>query len=185
MKLDGIFKKGLAFLAKYKYLFLVIAVGIVLMLLPTSFGGEDPQPSPSEVPEAEETASFSVEAEEQRLKALLEQIDGVGRVEVMITLSATSEKVYAQEQSHSTSQNLSDDGPGSYSDDLSQKPALTSQGSTGQQPIVEKTLYPQVQGVVIVCDGGDDAETKLNLLNSMAALLGLTSDRVTVLKMKK
>ena len=39
-------------------------------------------------------------------------------------------------------------------------------------------------GAVIVCQGADDPEVRLNVTNAVAAYTGLGSDKITVMKMK-
>lgn len=62
---------------KYKYVGLVVLAGILLMLLPGKKTAADPQ---------ESGGSFSLEDTERRMEELLGRMDGVGRVQVMLTL---------------------------------------------------------------------------------------------------
>ena len=39
-------------------------------------------------------------------------------------------------------------------------------------------------GAVVVCQGADDAQIRLNVTNAVAAYTGLGSDKITVMKMK-
>ena len=62
---------------KYKYVGLVVLAGILLMLLPGKKTAADPQ---------ESGGSFSLKDTERRMEELLGRMDGVGRVQVMLTL---------------------------------------------------------------------------------------------------
>ncbi len=64
----GGMKKALERLAGWKYVLLVAAVGLFLLLLPSE-GGAEGEP----------------DSEEARLEALLEQIEGVGEVRVLLS----------------------------------------------------------------------------------------------------
>lgn len=44
-----------------------------------------------------------------------------------------------------------------------------------------RVLYTE-NGVVVVCDGADNAEVRLNLTNAVAAATGYKTDRIEVLK---
>lgn len=62
---------------KYKYVGLVVLAGIVLMVLPAGTSAPDPQ---------KDSGGFSLEDTERRMEELLGRMDGVGRVQVMLTL---------------------------------------------------------------------------------------------------
>ena len=62
---------------KYKYVGLVVLAGILLMLLPGKKTDAQTQ---------EGGGSFSLEDTERRMEELLGRMDGVGRVQVMLTL---------------------------------------------------------------------------------------------------
>ena len=64
---------------KYKYVGLVVLAGILLLLLPAGRETQTPRPS-------ESGGSFSLEDTERRMEELLGRMDGVGRVQVMLTL---------------------------------------------------------------------------------------------------
>ena len=50
--------------------------------------------------------------------------------------------------------------------------------------VMRKRLYPEYKGAVVVCDGADNAGIRLKVINAVGALTGLSSDRITVMKMK-
>ena len=62
---------------KYKYVGLVVLAGLALMLLPGKKTDAQTQ---------EGGGSFSLEDTERRMEELLGRMDGVGRVQVMLTL---------------------------------------------------------------------------------------------------
>ena len=68
---------------KYKFVLLVVLVGVVLMLLPVSSKTKEPA---AETRTSEE--SFDLEAEERRMEELLGRIDGVGKLRLMLTLQS-------------------------------------------------------------------------------------------------
>ena len=73
---------------KYKYVGLVVLAGILLMLLPGKKTAADPQ---------ESGGSFSLEDTERRMEELLGRMDGVGRVQVMLTLKNGPELELAED----------------------------------------------------------------------------------------
>ena len=181
MKLDQLVSvwrpRVLKFVSTYKYLILVIAAGLILLLLPT--GSNETELPDSDISETEQESVFSLEEEEERLETLLSQIEGVGRVRVLLTLEDNGEQVYAQEVTDSQ-----EESENSSRINRTETPVLYSVSGGQEEPLVERSRSPSYRGALIVCDGGDRAEVQLKLLTSMASLLGLRSDQVTVLKMK-
>ena len=77
---------------KYKFVLLVVLVGILLMLLPVSSGTKEPA-AEAQTPEE----SFDLEAVEQRMEALLGRIDGVGKLRLMLTLQSGTRLTLAED----------------------------------------------------------------------------------------
>ena len=50
--------------------------------------------------------------------------------------------------------------------------------------VVLKTTEPEVRGVIVVCDGGDNAAVKNGITSAVRAALSVDSNKITVLKMK-
>ena len=55
-------------------------------------------------------------------------------------------------------------------------------GSAGDEAVVVRRMAPTYRGALIVCEGGDRADVRLAVTEAVAALTGLSSDRVTVAK---
>jgi len=163
---------------KYRYALIVVAVGIVLILLPTgkkSGVGEPPKPSEGEM--VYDTAEM-----ERRICRLLGKASGVGRIEVMLTLKSDMEYVYADEYDTSVSRRGSDgEVDSSKSERVNYK--TIRDGSGGESPILLKRLYPEYKGAVVICDGADNAAVKLRILSAISSLTGLRSDAITIIKM--
>ena len=159
---------------KYKYVLLVILVGVVLLLLPPLWGEKE---------EAEESASqttkqddaFSTAELEDRLEQILSQIQGVGETQVVLTLKSGPQDILAQDVDTSM------DDRGTQSELSS---VILSQGSGREDAIVVQQLSPQYQGALVVCSGGDDPEVRLRLVEAVSALTGLGEDKISVCKGK-
>lgn len=151
-------------LGKYSYVLLVIAVGTVLLLLPT--GGRD---SPGEEePAREEGTSFDLDAFEEKLARTLSQVEGAGEARVVLTLDGGSRQVLARNQDK--------DGDGGGSNTV----VTVGKGSGAQEVVPLQTVAPQFRGALIVCPGGGNAATRLKLIEAVSALTGLGSDRISV-----
>ena len=49
--------------------------------------------------------------------------------------------------------------------------------------LIEKTMEPVVQGVVVVCQGADDIKVTSDITNAVSVALNVTSNRICVIKM--
>lgn len=145
---------------KYKYILLVCIIGLILVLLPQGGGAK---------PQAAEAYELRCAALEQSLEDALCEIEGVGRVKVVLTLRSGAETVYAYN-----------------SDERTQGERQTTMVmASGSQPVELSTKSPTFQGAVIVCDGADRAVTRLALTEAVKALTGITAENISILKMKQ
>lgn len=157
-------------LKKYRFAAIVAAAGVVLMLLPGA---------KTETQETETTdgASFSLEETERRMEELLGAMEGVGRVRVMLTLRSGETLSLAEDSSAST---------GSGGDTRQDSQVLTvSRGSGKQEVVVTGRLYPRYQGAVVVCQGASDSRVRLRVLETVAVLTGLGSDKISIAEWKQ
>ncbi len=176
MKLDLGRYKGV--FDKYKYLLLVICAGVLLMLWPSS-KANDKTPSNAQAPPA-----FSLAEMEQKVASALLGMDGVGRVQVALTLKNDGQTVYQTDAQTKRQQEQSDGQTSRETTEQNDKTLVVSEGSGVQQPAVVRQELPQFLGAVIVCDGANDSAVVLKVSQAVAALTGLSSDRITVVKMK-
>ena len=116
---------------------------------------------------------------EQRLTDMLSKIDGAGRVEVMLTLRTGSRTRFQTD-----TQTSEDTGAEESRRSEERKTVILSEGSAYDKAAVSAVDYPLFQGALIVSEGADTASVRLALTQAVAALTGLSSDQITVVKMK-
>jgi stage III sporulation protein AG len=150
-------------LRKYQYVLLVIAAGVVLLLLPS--GGRD---SPEAPPAQVEGTSFDLDAFEEKLEAVLSQVEGAGKTKVVLTLDGGSRQVLARNQDR--------EGDGGSSNTV----VTVGKGSGAQDVVPLQTVAPQFRGALVVCPGGGNAQVRLKLMEAVSALTGLGADRISV-----
>ena len=155
---------------RYKFVLLVFALGLVLLLLPDG-GGEKPAPAAG----METGTAFDLEETEAELAEALSRIEGAGEVSVVLTLRSGSRQILAQDTQ--TDQRES-------SIQTSQTTVVISQGSGVEQPVMLQEIYPTFQGALIICEGGDQPSVQLKLTEAVSALTGLTSDKISICKGK-
>ncbi len=124
---------------------------------------------------------------EDRIEQLLKSVEGVGKVDVMVVLSSSSEKVFRTDRSENTSTTKEKDASGGERDiasSQSEENTILSQqsGSNGTSPLVQKELYPEISGIVISAQGGDSPKVQAEISQAMEALFGLEAHKIKVLK---
>ena len=168
-------KKLLSGLKRYKYVALVILIGLALLLIPTKSTQKKTDP---ETKQTNDEAAFLADVE-QRLALTLAQMQGAGEVRVMLTLKTGAETRYQTDVSTAT-----ETGQSGERSSREQKTVILSTGSAYDEAAVSAVEYPRFQGALILCQGADDPSVKLNCINAVSALTGLKSDQITVVKMK-
>lgn len=161
-----------------KKLFILVVLGLLGILL--IFGSEFIKSPVKEDAQQSQTGTQSdyCDALEQKLQGVLSKTDGAGRVEVMITLQSSEEKIYATDEK--TNYKSSD----SVTERTYDEQYVLSDGSSEDGGIVLKTNAPEIKGVIVVCDGGDNSAVANQITNAVCASLGIKSNCVSVLKMK-
>jgi len=177
MKWNGITesfgKKLTAALDKYKYMLLVILIGMLLLLLPVFSPGDSGQTAGQTEDQAHN--SFDLEAMEQKLEEALSQINGAGKVTVVLTVKTGARQVLAE-----NAENSMKDGDTEQSNST----VIVSKGSGYQDVVSVQEVYPQYQGALVVCAGGGDPAVKLKLVEAVSALTGLSSNKISICKGK-
>lgn len=155
-------------LDQYKYVLIIIAAGIVLLLWPS---GEREQPAESGS-SADARETFELKALEEKLSQTLSQVEGAGEVTVTLTMKSGMEQVLASDRTTSVTERGSS---------VEEETVLVNSGA-GQETVLLTQRYPTFQGALVVCQGGDNAEIRLLLTQAVSALTGLGADRITVCK---
>lgn len=151
-------------LGKYRYVILVLLVGIVLMLLPSRQGITKQTNTATEPAEQKQDV-------QKELSQILSQIDGVGAVHVMLTIAFGEETVY-QTDTDTTDNACRIDT------------VIVTDANRAQQGLVQMKNPPKYLGAIVVCKGGGNAAVKLAVVEAVSRVTGLGADQISVLKMK-
>lgn len=122
---------------------------------------------------------------EQRIRDVLKNVDGVGEVDVMLTLFSSSEKVLRVDKERSrasTSETDSSGGTRQQADESLRESTVLAGSSGSGEPVVEKELAPEISGIVISAQGGGNASVQKEISEAMQALFGLPAHKIKVLK---
>lgn len=120
---------------------------------------------------------------EERLAECLSVMDGVGKVQVFVTMKNAGEEVLGKDKSSS----LSTDGSGEAAaqDSQTNEETVYVDSENGQTPYVVKELTPLVRGVLVVAQGGDDPAVQQNISEAAEALFSIESHKIKVVRMKE
>ena len=164
--MENLKTKAMNLIRQYKLAALILAIGLVLMLLPTGGSEKEAVAPPVTQP--------TISAEEQ-LESILSQIQGVGKVQVLLTVAEGERTVYVYDEDQS---DTLDTGS------LRREAVVLSGTDRGQMGLISQVIPPVYLGAVIVCQGGDQPAVQLAVVEAVCDATGLTADKITVLKMK-
>jgi len=124
---------------------------------------------------------------ESRLKELLETLVGVGQVEVMVTVDSTEELVVYRDTQESHQVTNEEDGSATrHITQVTRNGQIVLHEVSGDgQPIVLKTLRPDIRGVVVVAEGAEHIQVKALLLEAVQKGLGVKPQDVSILPRKQ
>lgn len=152
-------------LKKDKKTALIIFTAILGMLL-ILFSG-----TPAEKTEkASESKTEEMIEWEEKLQKLLSSVEGAGRVKVMITYETSDEEVFAYNKDESFRENEE-----KFSSDY-----ILVENNGSETGLKLKTVYPEVKGVAVVCDGADDPVTKEQIISVISALFDISTKNISV-----
>lgn len=155
-----------AFIKKYKYMLLILLIGLVLMSIPNH--KDNNTDTAVAVSEVKNTSSLSVQNE---LEEILSQIEDVGKVQVMLTIAEGEETIYQ------TNGNKQDTGS-------SNTTVIITDADRNQQGLIRQITPPVYLGAIVICQGCDKPTVRLAVTQAVSKITGLGADCISVLKMK-
>lgn len=122
----------------------------------------------------------------EELEKVLAQISGVGQVEVLITYSETSETVpmYNEKITESTTQETDTNGGVRTIQQLDNSKEIIYEEQSGEKtPITKKIILPKIEGAIIIAQGAENTNVKVNIIQAVEAVTGLPTHKVQVFEM--
>lgn len=174
-----IFEKLSVKIKEDKKILFVLAIGLLgTAILIFSGNGSESDDIITENAEQEiqnSTSAYSVtEVEallEEKLEAIVSQIQGVGSVSAAVSVGSSGEYIYAENiKSEEDSDSSSSDS----------EIVIYESGEGGDTGLVISVRSPDIIGVAIVCQGGGSSVVKAEITKLVTSLFGIGSDRVYV-----
>lgn len=170
--------KNVDFIKNNKKMSLVIFVGFLAIVL--IFISElDFEESEKEeiVDSSQMSTSEYCDFLENKVEEIIESIDGAGETKVMITISETTEYIYAtNDRNERKNTETSNDTTGENDYVIIEKDS----NDTG---LLIKTIEPKVRGIAVVCEGGDNSTVQNQIYSAVSAVLNISSSRISISKL--
>ena len=157
----------LGIFGKYKYVLLVLLIGMLFMVQPGKGELTKTQPQENE-PEKE------IELCKQ-LEDILMNVHGAGDVMVMLSEAQGESTVYQTDTTSSSNEKGTD---------MKSQTVLVTDSKRNQNRLVYQKNPPVYQGAIILAQGADEPAVKLAIVEAVSKVTGLGANKISVLKMK-
>lgn len=159
---------------------IVLLFGILLLVIAIPSNGGTKEPDSSNISENTQAAGTTAESTaqeydsykemlEQELEELLSHMDGVGKVRVMLTIKDTG--------AHVLDKNVKRDG------ENSETSTVVYKHDKEESPYVTNQYLPDVEGVLVVAQGGGNAVTVSDISDAVMALFNIEPHKIKIVKM--
>lgn len=167
-------------------------VGVLLLVVAMPSGGKEMRlmgNSKEETDQEKITEEYEkedyTEYLEHKLEQVLGQMEGVGKVSVMVTVADQGEDIVEKDKTEQTS-TVADTGSGSMQS-TSEKEygevTVYKETSGEKSPYISKEMLPEIEGVLVVAEGGDSPRIVSDISDAVKALFQVEAHRIKVVKM--
>lgn len=172
---------------------LLTGAAILLLSVPGFFQSGDEKKENDTIEEISEVSAQKeidcyVENLENRLEKILKKIEGVGDVDVMISVKGTREQVILKDSNASkdTSTEVDGNGGNRVSSNLDEESkTIYSKGQDGEEsPYIIQELEPEISGVLILAEGAGDVSKTNEIIEAVEALFSVPVHKIKVIKMQ-
>lgn len=133
--------------------------------------------------------NMGYEAElESKLAHLIAQIDGAGKTIVMITTKTSERKVVEKDRPYSRENDntVRNDETSQNTRVEDKETSVIEEREDGSKvPFVSMSYNPEIAGVVIACEGGNDLEIRKQITEVCQSLFDLDEHTIKVVKIKE
>lgn len=106
----------------------------------------------------------------EKLVNILTSIEGVGKADVMLTITSTEEYVYAETIKQGNSQ--------------AEKDYVIIDKGSQKEALIKKINNPAISGIIVVCEGGDDPRVCEKVYKAVSTALNISTSKIYVTEMK-
>lgn len=177
--------------------FLIILLIVTVLIINNVWGGDTENSKVQndkvlaevlETETAESNNSNGYYALQENLEAILETMEGVGKVKVLINYAETSTTVamYNETKTESTTEEKdTEGGTRNVTQTDTQKEIAYTEENGESSPITEKVIMPTIEGAIITAEGASNANVKADIISATQAVTGLATHKIQVFQMEK
>ena len=179
-------KEKIGFLKKEQLLILILVGALMLVIAIPSGETETVTEESEEVYEVQSEIGQAAELE-NRLRQILEQVEGIGSAKVMITLKSEGRKIVEKDQEKSVQKEengQSENGAFSSQDSSSESTVYQKDARGNEIPYVTEEIEPEIEGVLVIAQGASDPTVECEITEAVMALFGIEAHKIKVMKMK-
>ena len=129
-----------------------------------------------------------VDSLEKRMEEIISGMEGVGKVQVMITLSDTGMEILERNREFTASDLEETDNAGGNrknTESGEREEVIYKKDADGNEtPYVVQRKLPEVTGVVVIAEGAGNTKVKENIIGAVSVLFNLNEHRIKVIRMK-
>ena len=144
--------------------------GIILLTFSEIFPTKNDSSDKKETESVTDIRDSYEEDIEKRLTSIVSAIDGAGRTEVMVTLASGDENVYAVKEKSS--------------DGSKEREYIVIDSDKNESGLLLKVIEPEIRGVAVVCEGAGSAGVRQEIVSTVSAVLGISTNRISIAKIK-
>ena len=170
-------EKILDSIKKPKTLVILGLLGIFLIFL-SSLGGDNTEESAEMMPGQLNLEEYR-ESLEENIADMVTDITGSRKVKVIVTLDSGVRYSYADTREESSSDKTEKEAQVTDSE-IKEGYITVKSASGGEEALLLKTEMPEIRGVAVVCEGGDNEYINEKIVNTITAALNITSKRVYI-----
>lgn len=125
---------------------------------------------------------------ENKLEDALKDVDGVGKVKVLINLKESEQKIVEKDGPEEYSETTEADAAGgsrTIGESRVEKNTIYTEDGRGQNvPYVVMTIAPTVEGVVVIAQGAGQQSVQENIIEAIQVLFDIDANKIKIVKMK-
>lgn len=175
-------------------LLLLVLAGVLLLVLSLPSGEGALKEEDAELEEgdgADDMAFLAMEKyarrQEKATAEILSKVEGIGEVEVMLTLASSEEKITLQDNSvteDSSTQGELEGGSRKNTGYQSKEESVLVKKNGEESPYVVQIQSPVIEGVVVVAQGVDSSRKEAEIIEAIQALFPIEPHKIKVMKME-
>lgn len=176
--MEELLKKTTGKLKQNKNLIIIAVafIGVMLLLL----GGTKQKACDEKKSEESFDEAQYIESLEKRVSDMVSEIKGAGSGRVIINIVSTTESVYVKENK-SSYDSTDDKSKGETEDSV----LTLTDGDGNEYALVTKQIMPQIGGVTVICEGGEDSYVKAMVTEAVCTVLNIGANKVCVIAKAK